>query len=140
MAQDLGFDVTAGPTVTLTSEDTADGSATTLSGSVNLGNPFPPEIGYEWILTMLSGTVTGYVELRAYWSQDGTDFSDQGSGETVAVNNNLTAAADNKKCGSFPARGQYVKFDFLNESGGAQIDGTSSNTALVLTDLFGDQV
>jgi hypothetical protein len=139
MAQDLGLDFAAGPSVTLLSADVTDGNAGALTSAVDFGTPGPVEFGYELILTMLSGTVTGSVALRVYWSHDNSDFPDVGSGHVVASNTNLTASADNKIVGSYPVAARYAKFDILNNSGGASVDGTASNTALVLTDIFLDQ-
>jgi hypothetical protein len=139
MAQDLGVDQTAGPSVTIPTGDVTDTNATSQTAIVNFGNPFPPEMGYELTLTMAAGVVTGYVALRVYWAHDGTNAADVGSGEVVGIDDGLTSGGDSQTNGSFKVKAQYAKFDLLNESGGATLDGTASNTALVLYDLFGDQ-
>ena len=139
MAQDITLDFAAGPSVTLLSADVSDGNASTLTSAVDFGNPGPVDFGFELILTLGAGTATGYVKLNVYWSHDNTDFTDSGGGETVAINGNLTASADNKLVGSYPVRARYAKFNLNNESGGAAVDGTASNTALVLTDIAVNQ-
>ena len=139
MAQDITLDFAAGPSVTLLSADVSDGASSSLTSAVDFGSTAPAEFGYELILTLGAGTATGYVALNVYWSHDNADFTDSGGGELVAVNANLTASGDNKLVGSYPVRGRYAKFNIDNESGGAAVDGTASNTALVLTDIAVNQ-
>ena len=137
MAQDLGYDFAVGPTVTLLSADLATGSQSALTATVDFGNPGPLMFGWELILTTLA-SATGYCFLEVAWSHDNTDFSDTDNMETV-TGVKCTASTDKKKIGSFPVRARYAKFRLNNQSGGS-IDGTASNTALVLTDIFGNQV
>jgi len=137
MAQDIGLDLaTGGPSVTMPTADVTDGAVSTLIGSVDFGTPTPLEIAYEWIQTALA-SATGPAYLQVMWSHDDSDFSDTSNYETVAVIT-CTASGDAKLCGSFPARARYAKFQIQNESGGT-LDFTTSNSAISLWDLFGDQ-
>jgi hypothetical protein len=86
---------------------------------------------------MASGVVTGFVGLRAYWSHTSAAFGDIGTGEVVAVHDQLAQFSTNNIRGSFPVRGQYVAFDIINESGGAAVQ--ASATALEIFDQYGDQ-
>ncbi len=141
MAQDIGLDLeTASPAVTLLSADLVDTVLSALTASVDLGTPTPLEVNFELTLTFLAGTVTGFVYLKAYWSIDGIKFtsSDPDNGEVVAISL-CKASSDVNLINSFPARSRYVKFALDNQSNGASVDGTSSNTALKLRDAFGDQ-
>jgi hypothetical protein len=140
MAQDLGIDQAAGPSVTILGADVTDGNAGGQTAIVDFGDPAPIEFGYELILTMAAGTVTGYVALRVYWAHDGTNAGAVGTGEVVATNTALASGGDSQINGAYPVKARYAKFDLLNNSGGATLDGTASNTALTLYDLFGNQV
>lgn len=136
MAQDIGYDFATGPTVTLISSDVSDGAASALTSSVDFGSPTPIAFGFELILTTLTGA-TGICSLEIAWSQDDTDFSDTSNLELV-VPVDCTASTDVKVCGSYPISARYAKFRLNNDSGGS-IDGTASNTALVMWDIFVDQ-
>jgi len=136
MAQDLGLDFAAGPTVTLLSSDLTDGSQSAFTATVDFGNPAPIAFGHELILTTLTGT-TGPVTLQVAWSHDNSDFSDANNVQNV-VTATMAASTDNEAVGSSAVMAQYAKFRLDNQSGGT-VDGTSSNTALILTDIFGDQ-
>lgn len=134
MAQDTGLDFAAAPAVTLLGSNVADGAASALTTSVDLGTPAPLEVGYE-IKLDCQASADDYAFLQVAWSHDDTDFSDTSNVETVA-SIDCTASTVAVKCGSFATRGRYLKFRLLNESGGAI---NSASTALVLFDIFGDQ-
>lgn len=136
MAQDAMYDFSAGPTVTLLSADVSDGAASALTGAVDFGTPTPFGFGFELILTTGTGC-TDTVSLEIAWSHDNSDFSDTDNLETVTVMK-CTASTDKKKCGAYPVKARYAKFRIDNQSGGT-IDGTASNSALILTDLAMDQ-
>ena len=136
MAQDVGYDFATGPSVTLLSSDLADASQSAWTGSVDFGAPAPLGFGFEIILTTLTGA-TGPCALQVAWSHDDSDFSDDDNGEIVDIVQ-CTASTDKKKVGAHPIKAQYAKFRLDNQSGGS-IDGTASNTALVLHDIFADQ-
>lgn len=136
MAQDIMYDFSAGPSVTLLSSDLTDGSQSAFTTAVDFGNPAPLGFGFELILTTLTGA-TSYCHLEIAWSHDNTDFSDTDNLELV-TSVLCTASADKKRVGSYPIKARYAKFRLNNQSGGT-IDGTASNTALVLTDIAIDQ-
>lgn len=135
MAQDIGHDFATGPTVTLLSSDLADGSKSAWTSVVDFGTPTPLGFGFELILTTLASAVD-YCSLEVAWSHDNSDFSDDDNPQHV-VSVLCTASADKKKVGASGVMARYAKFRLNNQSGGS-IDGTSSNTALILTDIFGD--
>ena len=133
MAQDIGYDFAAGPTVTLLASDLTDGNSSALTSAVDFGvAPTPLGFGFELILTTLTSSV-GPCSLEIVWSHDNSDFSDTDNTEVVTVVT-TTASTDKKKVGNYPIRARYAKFRLANESGGS-IDGTSSNTAVILTDI-----
>jgi hypothetical protein len=136
MAQDLGHDFAAGPTVTLLSSDLTDGSQSAWTSAVDFGAPTPVGFGFELILTAMTGSA-GAVGLEVAWSHDNSDFSDDDNGQLVTTVT-TTASTDKKKVGASAVMARYAKFRLDNQSGGS-IDGTSSNTALLLHDIFGDQ-
>lgn len=136
MAQDIMYDFSAGPSVTLLTSDLTDGSQSALTAAVDFGNPAPIGFGFKLILTTLTGT-TSYCHLEIAWSNDNTDFSDTDNLELV-TSVLCTASTDKKRVGSYPIKARYAKFRLNNQSGGT-IDGTASNTALVLTDIAIDQ-
>lgn len=136
MAQDIGYDFATGPTVTLLSSDLTDGSQSAWTSAVDFGTPTPLGFGYEAIITTLTSTTLN-CNLEVAWSHDNTDFTDDDNPEIVAIIN-CTASADKKKIGAHGCRARYAKFRLDNMSGGS-IDGTASNTALTLWDIFGDQ-
>ncbi len=136
MAQDAGYDFATGPTVTLLTDDLTNGNPSTLTAAVDFGAaPTPIMFGWELILTTLA-SCTNMVYLQIAWSHDNTDFSDTDNLELVTAVK-CTASTDKKKVGAYPVLGRYAKFRLDNQSGGT-IDGTSSNTALVLTDISVD--
>lgn len=135
MAQDVGYDFDTGPTVTLISSDVTTGSASALTATVDFGTPTPVAFGYEWILTTLA-SADGPVSLEVAWSHDNSDFSDTNNVELVDVMT-VAASTDNKKCNSAAIKARYGKFRIKNDSGGS-VDGTASNSALVLFDVFYD--
>ncbi len=137
MAQDIGYDFAAGPAITLMSSDLTDTNASTLTAAVDLGSPTPVGVGYELIITGLT-SADGFAFLELAWSHDNSDFSDLSNLERVATID-CVASADAKKVGAFEVKARYVKFRIQNETGGS-IDGTSSNTAVILTDAFYNQV
>jgi len=137
MAQDTGYDFAAGPTVTLLSADLADGAQSTWTSAVDFGTPSPLGFGYEIILTGLT-LADDDCALEVAWSHDNVDFSDDNNGQLVDVVD-CVASSDAKKVGASAVKARYAKFRLANESGGS-IDGTASNTALVLWDIFADQV
>ena len=57
MAQDIMYDFSAGPSVTLLSSDLTDGSQSAFTTAVDFGNPSPIGFGFELILTTLTGTI-----------------------------------------------------------------------------------
>lgn len=135
MAQDSGQDFASGPAVTLLSADLTDGNQSAWTLAVDFGNPAPWGFGYE--LTLTCGTsASDKCGLQVAWSHDNVKFSDGDNAELVAAVD-CAASSDVEKVGSYPVRARYAKFRLDNEAGGT-IDGTSSNTALVLTDIFGD--
>ena len=135
MAQDIGYDFAAGPTVTLLTSDLTDGSASAFTSAVDFGAPTPLGFGFELILTTLTSSA-GPVALEIAWSHDNSDFSDGDNTEVVTVVT-TTASSDKTKAGNYPIRARYAKFRLVNESGGS-IDGTASNTAVLLHDIFND--
>lgn len=137
MPQDTGKDFAAGPTVTLLSADLTDTNASALTATVDLGTPTPVAIGYQLIVTGLTGAVD-LAFLEGAWSHDNSNFSDLSNLGVLAFIV-CAASADAKKSELFEVQGRYVKFRIDNQSGGT-IDGTASNTALVLTDMFYNQV
>lgn len=138
MAQDIGLDLaTGGPTVTMPTVDVTDGNTSTLIGSLDFGTPTPLEIGFEWIQTTLASAVD-FAYLQVLWSHDDSTFSDVNNFETVGVMQS-TASTDVPLVGTFPCRARFAKFQIENQTGGT-LDFTASNSAIVLTDLFGDQV
>lgn len=137
MAQDIGYDFAAAPTVTLLSANVSDGALSALTSSIDLGAPSPIKLGYELKLDVqVSGN--DYAYLKVYWSHDNTDFTDSSpdNGEVVAVVD-CTASTVCDKVGNFNVRGRYCKFALENQSGGTI---NSASTALVLTDIFINQV
>lgn len=137
MAQDIGLDLeTGGPAVTMPTADVTDTNTSTLIGALDFGTPTPLEIGFEWIQTTLASCVD-FAFLQVMWSHDDSTFSDVNNFETVAVMK-CTASTDVELVGSFPCRARHAKFQIENQSGGT-LDFTASNSAIVLTDLFGDQ-
>ena len=118
---------------TLVTDEVADDED--LTSAVDFGSPGPIAFGFELILTTLT-SATAYCHLEIAWSHDNTDFSDTDNLETVAAVL-CTASTDKKRVGAYPVKARYAKFRLRNESGGS-IDGTASNTALILTDIFGD--
>ena len=137
MAQDINYDFATGPTVTLLSSDLTDGSQSAFTSTVDFGTPTPVGFGYELILTTLASS-TGKCALQVAWSHDNSDFSDADNAQNVAFVQ-CTASTDKKKVGSSAIMARYAKFRLDNQSGGS-IDGTASNTALILTDISIDQV
>lgn len=136
MSQDILQDFAAGPSVTLMSADVTDGNSSALTSSVDFGATAPVEFGYELILTT-QASATSFAFLEVAWSHDNTDFSDTDNLEVITAVK-CTASTDKKKVGKYPVMARYAQFRIRNESGGT-IDGTSSNTALVLTDIAIDQ-
>jgi len=137
MAQDLGQDFAAGPSVTLLSADVTTGNSSALTSAIDFGTPTPYGFGYELILTC-GASATGTVSLEVVWSHDNSDFSDTDNTQLVDVIQ-CADSSDVKKVGASAIKARYAKFRITNDSGGT-IDGTASNTALVLWDIFGDQV
>lgn len=135
MAQDNGQDFASGPSVTLLSADVSDGNTSTFTSAVDFGNPAPWGFGFELILTC-AASADDWCSLEVAWSHDNSTFSDGDNAETV-VSVDCTASSDVESVGAYPVRARYAKFRLNNESGGT-IDGTASNTALVLTDIYGD--
>ncbi len=136
MTQDIGYDFAAGPTVTLLSSDLTDGSKSAWSSSVDFGDPTAVGFGWELILTTLTSAIA-FCALEIAWSHDNSDFGDDDNAMQI-TSVLCTASADKKKVGSSAIQARYAKFRLNNNSGGS-IDGTSSNTALILFDLFFDQ-
>lgn len=136
MAQDILYDFSAGPSVTLMSADVTTGNASALTAAVDFGNPSPIGFGFELILTCLTGT-TGTATLQIAWSHDNTDFSGLINLDDVTVIQ-CAASSDVKRVGAMAIKARYAKFRVQNDSGGT-IDGTASNTALTLTDIAIDQ-
>jgi len=137
MAQDVGLDFAAGPTVTLISADVTDTNVSALTSSVDFGSPGPVAFGFHVILTVgASGVDFCYVEVA--WSQDDTTFADLENLEIIA-SVDCQASVDVEAVGVVPLKGRYAKFRLRNESGGT-IDGTASNTELKLFDVFYNQV
>lgn len=135
MAQDIGLDTaTGGPAVTLLGSNLSDATRSALTAAVDFGAPQPLECGYEIKLDCQTSS-DGFAYLEVAWSHDNADFSDTSNLETVAVID-CTASTVAVKVGSFPIRARYAKFALNNQSGGTI---NSESTALVLTDLFGDQ-
>ena len=137
MAQDQGYDFAAGPSVTLLSADVTTGNSSSLTSAVDFGTPTPVGFGYELIITAGAGAI-GSVSLEVVWSHDNTDFSDTNNTQYID-SITCTASGDAKKVGATAIKARYAKFRITNNSGGT-VDGTASNTALVLTDIFFDQV
>lgn len=142
MAQDLGQDIaTSGPAVVVPTADITDGNASALFGGaaaigLDLADPTPLEVAFEWIQTTLAGAV-GPAFLYAHWSHNNTIFSDIDNGDLVGVMD-CSAAQDVELVGSFIAKGRFFKFSIVNESGGT-LDFTASNSAILLWDNFGNQ-
>lgn len=134
MAQDIGLDSAAGPSVTLLGANLATGGLSAATATVDFGAPQPLEIGYTLKLDA-QASATGYVFLKIAWSHNNTDFSSSDNTETVA-SVLCTASTIKTKCGSFALRARYAKFYLQNESGGTI---NSASTSLALVDLFGDQ-
>ncbi len=138
MGQDLGFDwAGTAPTVTLLSSDVTDTNVSTITAAVDFGAISPVAFGFELILTTLTAAVD-WCYLEIAWSHDNSDFSDLLNMQNVA-SVLCAASTDVKYVGSHALQGRYAKFRLRNESGGS-IDGTASNTALIFTDVFYDQV
>ena len=138
MAQDVGYDFAAGPTVTLLSADLSDTVTSALTATVDFGDPTPLGFGYELIVTG-QGSADEFAFLEVVWSHDNSDFSDENVNFETVTSINCAASADRKKIGSSEIKARYAKFQLNNQTGGT-IDGTSSNTALVLFDIFLNQV
>ena len=134
MAQDIGFDSAAGPSVTLLGSNLTTGGLSAATSAVDYGDPQPLEIGYEIKLDCQASS-TGFAFLKVAWSHDNTDFSDSDNIETVATIQ-CSASTVKVKCGSFALRSRYAKFYLSNESGGTI---NSASTALILTDIFVNQ-
>lgn len=137
MPQDTGYDFAAGPTVTLLSADLLDGNQSPWTAAVDFGAPTPLGFGYEIILAGLV-SADGDCALEVAWSHDNSDFSDNDNGQIIDIVD-CTASADAKKVGASVIKARYAKFRLDNQAGGS-IDGTASNTALVLWDIFANQV
>jgi hypothetical protein len=135
MAQDIGYDFAAGPTVTLLSSNLTDASSSALTSAVDFGDPTPVAFGYELKLDG-QASADGFAFLEAAWSHDNTDFSDTSNVEIVATVD-CTASTVAVKVGASEIKGQYAKFRLRNESGGTI---NSASTALVLFDIFLNQV
>jgi len=135
MTQDIGQDFAAGPSVTLLSADVTNSSSSSWTSAVDFGTPTPFGFGFELILTCGAGA-DGACNLEVAWSHDNSSFSDDDNGDYVTTVD-CAASTDVEKVGSYPVRARYAKFRIVNSSGGT-IDGTSSNTALTLWDIFGD--
>lgn len=135
MAQDTGYDFATGPTVTLLAADLVNGAQSAWTTAVDFGSPAPLGFGFELIVTGLASCIDD-AALEIAWSHDNSDFSDDDNGDVVTVINCL-ASADAKKVGAYAIKARYAKFRLDNQAGGS-IDGTSSNTALILSDIFAD--
>ncbi len=134
MAQDIGLDSAAGPTVTLLGSNLTDGSTSAATSAVDFGDPQPLEIGYEVKLDC-QASADDFAFLKVEWSHDNTDFSDASNAETVATID-CTASTVVPKVGSFAVRARHAKFILENQSGGTI---NSASSALILTDIFGNQ-
>ena len=134
MAQDLTVDFSSGSTVTLLGSNLSDGSASAATSAVDFGATAPFGFGFELKLdcqTSSDATAT----LNIAWSHDNTDFSDSDNYDAVTVVQ-CTASTVVVKCGAYGVYGRYCKFSLQNDSGGTI---NSASTALVLTDIAGDQ-
>ncbi len=139
MAQDIGYDFAAGPTITILSADVTDTNVGAITAAVDFGDPTPVAFGWELILTMGASSVD-FVYLEISWAHANVaaQFADLLNLENVA-SVLCTASVDVEAVGAMEIKAQFAKFRLRNESGGT-IDGTASNTALKLFDIFYNQV
>lgn len=133
MAQDIGLDSAAGPTVTLLGSNLTTGSQSALTSSVDFGTPSPLEMGFEIKLDSQASSAA-FAHIQVAWSHDDTDFSDTSNLETFA-SIDCTASTVGVKVGSFAIKARYAKFRIDNQSGGTI---NSASTAMILTDIFGN--
>jgi hypothetical protein len=135
MAQDIGYDFAAGPTVTLLSSNLVDGSSSALTAAVDLGNPTPVGLGME-IKLDAQASADDFADIEVFWSHDNTDFSN-GANPDIAYSFNCTASTVGIAITTIPVKARYLKFRITNNSGGTI---NSASTALILTDVFYNQV
>lgn len=137
MAQDLGLDFTDGPTVTtLLGSDLGHGDRSAVSTVINLGNPAPFGLSFDWKQVCASGAVN-LAFLEIVWSIDGTNFSEVTKNFDTITSMDCLASVTVNKIGAFQVKAQYFKFQILNESGGVL---TASGSTVTLKDIYGDQV
>lgn len=139
MAQDIGLDYAAGPSVGgLFAANITAGNGDE-STAVDLGTPAPLAIGVEAKIVTGAGTPDGNQSavITARWSHDNTDFSDATNEEVIAVINIGTASTTFIKSFSTPVQGRYIKLNVLNDQSAGPDITTSS--VITLTDIFLDQ-
>ena len=125
-------------TVTLGSLDIGDGFAMVLSSSVDFETTgvAPVAIAYEFVFLTGTGCVD-FVHLRGFWSIDDSDFSDLNNPMDIRAVKCL-ASTTIKAVGSFPVEARYIKFDYLNESGGI-IEAATTTPTLILREIHYEQ-
>ncbi len=125
-------------TIALTVEDVTNTNASTLTASADLetSGVAPVAIAYEFKF-LTQGSAVDFVHLRGYWSIDDTDFSDLNNPMDVRAIK-CVASTTIIAVGSFPVEARYIKFDYLNESGGI-IEAATTTPTLVLREIHYEQ-
>ena len=138
MAQDLGLDIAAGPSVTgwtsLNTSTIANGGTDT-SSSFDLGSPTPIQVGLKAELS-LAASADDSIKIYVLWSYDNTDFDDVANADLVMAIDGV-ASSTVKKNRTFDAKARYGKLYIVNESQGS-INSTGNTIAIY--DVFGNQV
>lgn len=142
MAQDLGLDIQAGPSVSglFGSNITAGNSQT--SNNIDLtggsGNVVPGEIGVDIKIVTGTGTPAGNKQwvVKALWSFDGTNHTDADLAPVIACGTIAASAPDHIKL-AIPVEGKGLKIHVDNDqSSGPDI---TSSSAISVYDVHGDQ-
>jgi len=140
MAQDLGLDFAAGPSVSgLFGSDISAGANQT-SSAIDLGAPTPLAIGIEAVIILAAGTPAGNKQavISLQWSHDNSDFDDATNMDLGMIVAMETASTTYKKNRTIPVQARYLKIDVKNDhSSGPAITGSGSS--ITLYDVFGDQ-
>ena len=135
MAQDIGYNFAAGPTVTLLGSNLSDGASSALTSSVDFGAaPTPVAVGAE-IKLDAQASADDFADIEVFWSHDNTDFAN-GANPDVVYSFNCTASTVGIAVTTFPLLARYAKFRITNRSGGTI---NSASTAMILYDVHSDQ-
>jgi hypothetical protein len=138
MATDLGLDHSGGTAVAgLFGSNIVPGGNTT-STSFDLGAVSPQELGLEIKIVTDTDTPAGNQlwVVRAMWSHDNSDFTDQDLAPIIASGPIASNATDIVNI-SIPVEARYAEIDVEND----QSSGPDITTSSTITryDIYGDQ-